>query len=79
MIDMFYIRYTVTNPALTTLVAGPYTADEVLDQRRDIASYAYVTDCHVFSLGDDDVRSKGDMREWKTCDFTLNKERSQCK
>ena len=44
----FYVHYTVVNKGGPAhLVAGPYTEDEVVDQRRDIASYAYVENCFV--------------------------------
>lgn len=45
----FYVHYTVTMPPKEPqyLVAGPYSESEVLDQRRDIASYAGVSDVYV--------------------------------
>lgn len=45
----YHVHYTVTNPPgnVQFLVAGPYSESEVLDQRRDIASYAGVTDAYV--------------------------------
>jgi hypothetical protein len=39
------------------LVAGPYSESEVLDQRRDIASYANVVDAYV-SVSDSGFRVK---------------------
>ncbi len=44
----YYVHYTVqNNGAPTALVAGPYNEDEVIDNRRDIAGYAYVSNCFV--------------------------------
>jgi hypothetical protein len=44
----FYVHYTVeNNGAPQVLVAGPYNEDEVIEHRRDIAGYAYVSNCFV--------------------------------
>lgn len=48
--DKFFVHYTVKLPPKfepQKLVAGPYTEDEVLVQRRDISGYAYVHDVFV--------------------------------
>jgi hypothetical protein len=44
----FYVHYTVmNNGAPQKLVAGPYSDDEAIDHRRDIASYVYVSNCFI--------------------------------
>jgi hypothetical protein len=43
----WYVHYTVMIPDRQQLVAGPYTADEVIDRRREIAALDYVTNCYV--------------------------------
>ena len=44
----FYVHYTVENRgAPQKLVTGPYSADEAIDHRRDIASYVYVSNCFI--------------------------------
>ena len=57
---MWYVHYTVRNAVDIIrngvhddgqkLVAGPYTADEVIDKRRELAGAAYVTDCFISEL-----------------------------
>lgn len=45
----YFVHYTVTNPPekVQHLVAGPYSESEVLDQRRDIATYSGVTNVYI--------------------------------
>ncbi len=48
-----YVHYTVKlPPALTPqfCTAGPYSLDEVIDQRRDIAGYAHVHNVFIGEL-----------------------------
>lgn len=46
----WYVHYTVKLPPKCEpqyCTAGPYTIDDVPDQRRDIAGYANIEDCFV--------------------------------
>lgn len=47
--NKWYVHYTVENPkgVKQHLKAGPYSEAEVLDQRRDIATYSGVIDAYV--------------------------------
>lgn len=48
-VQTYFVHYTVTNPPYASgdHVAGPYSESEVLDERRDIATYTGVTDAYV--------------------------------
>lgn len=53
-VQTYFVHYTVTNPPEKVgpphwqhCVAGPYSESEVLDERRDIATYTGVTDAYV--------------------------------
>lgn len=53
--NKWYVHYTVNPPNVakkTRCAAGPYSEDEIFDHKRDIATYAGVTDVCLSEFAD---------------------------